>query len=137
MDKRIANWTVIGAFALIFGGALLHFVYEWSGYNPLVGFFASVNESVWEHLKLGFTSLLLFSLVEYWFVRRDVNNYLIAKAAGLLALQLFIIIFFYAYNLFIPENLILDIISYVIGCILCQIIIYKIIMIIMITGTKQ
>jgi hypothetical protein len=124
--NKIRNWSIAGAFALIFGGSLIHFAYELSGFNPFVAFFASVNESVWEHLKLGFTSLLLFSLVEYWFVRRDVKNYIIAKSAGILALQLFIILFFYGYNLFLEENLILDIISYVIGCILCQIVIYRI-----------
>ena len=33
-------------------GVLLHFTYEWSGDNAVVGLFSAVNESTWEHLKL-------------------------------------------------------------------------------------
>lgn len=124
--KKIFWWSFAGTLFLIFGGSIIHFAYELSGYNPFVGLLASVNESVWEHLKLGFTSLFIFSLVEYWFVRKKVNNYIIAKAAGILILQLFIIVFFYGYNFFIEENLFLDILSYIIGCILCQVVAYKI-----------
>ena len=32
-------------------GVLLHFTYEWSGDNAVVGLFSAVNESTWEHLK--------------------------------------------------------------------------------------
>lgn len=35
-------------------GVLLHFTYEWSGDNAVVGLFSAVNESTWEHLKLLF-----------------------------------------------------------------------------------
>ena len=35
-------------------GVLLHFTYEWSDDNRIVGLFSAVNESTWEHLKLLF-----------------------------------------------------------------------------------
>ena len=41
-------------------GTLSHFLYEWSGGNLYVGFFAPVNESVWEHMKLLFFPMLLY-----------------------------------------------------------------------------
>ena len=40
-------------------GVLLHFTYEWSGYNAVVGLFSAVNESTWAHLKLLFFPFLL------------------------------------------------------------------------------
>lgn len=43
-------------------GALLHFVYDWSGQMRLVGLFVPVNESTWEHMKLFFFPMLAISL---------------------------------------------------------------------------
>ena len=41
-----------GALFILVVGTLWHFVYQWSGDNPLLGWLAPVNESVWEHVKL-------------------------------------------------------------------------------------
>ena len=54
-------------------GVLLHFTYDWSGKNPFVGLFSSVNESAWEHLKLFFFPMLLLTLFEF---RRHKGNFL-------------------------------------------------------------
>ena len=48
-------------------GTLFHFIYEWSGENPIVGAIASVNASVWEHLKLLFFPALFYIIIEYLF----------------------------------------------------------------------
>ncbi len=45
-------------------GSLLHFVYEWTGENPLAALFSPVNESVFEHCKLLFFPALLYTLFE-------------------------------------------------------------------------
>ena len=42
-------------------GTLFHFIYEWSGFHPLAGLFAPVNESTWEHLKMLFFPVLLLT----------------------------------------------------------------------------
>ena len=55
-------------------GGLLHFTFEFSGYNPIVGAFSAVNESVWEHLKLGFWPILLFTFIEYRGIKKQTNN---------------------------------------------------------------
>jgi hypothetical protein len=41
-----------GALFILVVGTLWHFVYQWSGDNPVLGWLAPVNESVWEHVKL-------------------------------------------------------------------------------------
>ena len=124
-NKYILKWEIAGTLFMIAVGSLLHFTYAWSGYNPFIGMISGVNESVWEHLKLGYWSLVFFILIEYWFIRKIANNFCLAKALGILGLQLFIVSFFYVYTLFIQEILIIDIISYIIGCIFCQFISYK------------
>lgn len=123
----VLAWEVVGILFIIGLGSLLHFIYEWSDYSPIVGLFSAVNESVWEHLKLGFWSLALYSLLEYCFIRRRINNFFIAKAAGILSLQVLIIAVFYGYTAFTGrEILALDIGSYVAGAVICQMISYRI-----------
>ena len=50
----ILNYELVGMVFIILLGSMSHFTFELSGFNPIVGAFSAVNESVWEHLKLGF-----------------------------------------------------------------------------------
>lgn len=59
-------YHILGAIFTIFLGTLLHFTYQWSGKNNLVAIFSAVNESTFEHLKLLFTPMLIFSIFEYF-----------------------------------------------------------------------
>lgn len=47
---------------IVLFGVFLHYAYELSGGNPIVGLFALVNESVWEHLKLLFFPFLTLTI---------------------------------------------------------------------------
>lgn len=77
-------------------GVLLHFTYDWSGKNMVVGLFSAVNESTWEHLKLLFFPMLLLTLLEVlFFSDRLPENYLTARTAGILSGMLFIVVVFY------------------------------------------
>jgi hypothetical protein len=58
------KYIIAGAIFVMVTGTLSHFVYEWSGYNPLVGLFTPVNESTWEHMKLLFFPMLLWGLFQ-------------------------------------------------------------------------
>lgn len=53
----------VGAGLVSVLGTILHFIYELSGNNPFVGLFVPINESIWEHLKLIFFPMLLFSIL--------------------------------------------------------------------------
>ena len=48
----LLKFTILGIVFTVITGTLLHFVYDLSNENPVVGLFAPINESVWEHLKL-------------------------------------------------------------------------------------
>lgn len=41
-------------------GTLFHFLYDWSNHNKIVGLFAAVNESTWEHIKIALTPTMEF-----------------------------------------------------------------------------
>ena len=121
--KSILKWEIFGIFFLVIVGILLSFVYEWSNKSVLIGIIGPVNESVWEHLKLGFWSLIFFSGIEYWFIRRKSRNFFWAKGLGILILQTTVLIIYYTYTMFTKEPvLVIDILSYILGCFLCQLV---------------
>lgn len=60
--KLTNKYLIAGAIFVLIAGTVSHFVYDWSNQNMLVGFFFPVNESTWEHMKLVFFPMLLFSL---------------------------------------------------------------------------
>jgi hypothetical protein len=124
--KTILKWEMSGILFLIIFGSLLHFTYEWSNFNPIVGIFSPVNESVWEHLKMGFFASLVFSIIEYSFIGSKVHNFIPAKALGIVALELIIVVVFYLYTAVTGSSILfVDISLYVIGSIVCQIISYN------------
>jgi hypothetical protein len=120
-DKKINKWEIVGVFWMIIVGSLLHFTYEWSNNLTFVGVISSINESVWEHLKLGYWSLIFFSLIEYPAINRYVNSFLLGKALGIVVLEATIIGVFYSYTAIIKRSILwVDISSYVLGAIFCQ-----------------
>ncbi len=124
---NVKRWEIAGVFWIIIAGSLLHFVYDWSGHSTLIALIAPVNESVWEHLKLGYWSLLLFTLVEYKYIKTNINHLFWAKAIGLLSLEITIIIIFYSYTAIINRSILwIDIGSYILGAIFCQAVSYRI-----------
>ncbi|MBS3977578.1 MAG: hypothetical protein KGZ75_12825 [Syntrophomonadaceae bacterium] len=129
MKDFVFAWEAAGFFFIVIFGCLLHFAFDWLNRLPIIGIFSPVNESVWEHLKLGFWSVVIFAFIEYPFLKSFANNFIIAKAAGILVLQLFIIGFFYTYTAILGTHLLfLDILSYVIGALLCQVISYHLLL---------
>ena len=54
-ERKLAfGYELAGIVFTVIIGTMLHFTFELSGNQPVVGVFSAVNESVWEHLKLGF-----------------------------------------------------------------------------------
>jgi len=127
IEKKIFNWEVVGVFWIIIVGALLHFAYEFSGNSSIVGMIAPVNESLWEHLKLGYWALVPFLVIEYFFIGKHVNGFFIGKALGILTLEIFIVVVFYSYMTITKEPVIfIDIGSFLVGAILCQLVSFNI-----------
>ncbi len=114
----------VGVIFISLVGALLHFVYEFSGHNKIVAVFAAVNESTWEHIKICMTATLIWSLYDGFVYGID-TNYLIGKSMCLLTIILVIPILFYTYTFFTKRSiLIIDIICFVITVYLSQLVFY-------------
>ena len=127
MKNRVLRWELSGIVFVFLVGALLHFVFEWSGESRIVGLFASVNESVWEHFKQGFWPMCLFAAIEYRFLRRNGSNFLAAKAAAVYIIPIITGLVFYGYTAIIGEEiLIVDILIFLVAIVIGQLTSYKI-----------
>jgi hypothetical protein len=126
--KKLLAWETCSTLFVIFFGSAMHFIYGWSGQFSFIGLFAPVNESVWEHLKLGYWSLALFAVPEYAFLGKKSVGFVLAKLAGVLVLEITIVSIYYAYAAVAGRDLlIVDIGSYVVGAILCQLVTMRLI----------
>jgi len=127
MSRSVLKWELIGIAIISILGAILHFVFDWSGqWNPL-GVIAAVNESVWEHFKIGFWPALLYAAVEYPFLKKYTHNFLIAKAACVYVIPVTIAIVFYSYtSVFGQEILLVDILIFILAIALGQLASYRI-----------
>ncbi len=124
---KIKTWQIITVIICLILGILLHFTYEWSGENTIIGLFSAVNESTWEHLKLAFFPMLLMAIIGYFIIGKQANNYWLAQAIGIIIAITFIVTFFYTYKGILGKNIdILNIGSFIIAVILGEFFTYKI-----------
>lgn len=61
IETKRSIWGFLFVGAL---GVLFHFAYDWLGQTAIAGLFFSVNESIWEHLKLLYFPVALWWIVE-------------------------------------------------------------------------
>ena len=97
MKGSIKRWQIIGLLVTSIVGTLLHFLYEWLGEAAWIAPFSGVNESTWEHMKLLFWSMFLFSIVQSFFFK-DRKDFWYVKLKGILLGLALIPIIFYTYN---------------------------------------
>ncbi len=86
-------------------GVFLHFAYELSGENPIVGLFALVNESVWEHLKLLYFPMLVLTIWDLFTNYKNNLNFLPARTIGILAGLIFTVVVFYTVTGILGTNI--------------------------------
>ena len=95
---KLLKFEIFNTIFILILGSILHFTFEWSGNNVLVGTFSAVNESTWEHLKLIFFPMTITSIVGYFYFNRTNPNYLCSKVFATLLSMAFIVIAFYTYT---------------------------------------
>ena len=124
--KSILRLEVISTIFIMISGVILHFAYEWSGNNILVGILTPINESVWEHLKLLFFPMLVTLIIGYFYEGEDYENYICSKTLGIISSMIFTVIAFYTYSGIIGTNIdFINIALFFVAVILGQYISYK------------
>lgn len=91
--KKIKIVSIFGMFILCF---LTHFLYNFFP-NTLFSIFFPVNESIWEHMKMMTSSILLWSVLEYFLYKKYRINHNNFALSIFLEITLSIIIFLIIY----------------------------------------
>lgn len=97
MKRPVSRWQMWG---FVFTGALgtlLHFLFDWTGGSLWAAPISAVNESIWEHMKLIFVPMVVFSL----FQRRyfpELQGFWWVKLTGILTALVLIPTLFYTYT---------------------------------------
>ena len=97
--KKIKILAIIGIFIISF---LSHFAYEIFP-NIIFSFIFPVNESIWEHMKILFTSTLLYGIIDYLLLKKyniKYNNFNFQLYfTALIGIPIYLVIYLPLYNL--------------------------------------
>ena len=108
---------IIEILGLVFSmvlGTIGHFLYNLTNENKIIGILFSKNESVIEHLKLGITPILLWTIIEFFTIKN--NNLFFAKFISILTFIFVLLILYYGYKFLFKKNILfLDILIFYIS----------------------
>lgn len=100
---------IIGVFVIMGLSVLSHFMYEWFN-NFVFSILFPVNESIWEHMKLLATPVLIYSFIEYFIYRKKgirFNNFSLSYGISIIiGIVSYLIIYlpidhFFGYNMIV------------------------------------
>lgn len=115
---QLKSYTLIGAIFVTVLGTLSHFFYDLSNQNFIVGFFSPINESTWEHMKLVFFPMLLFSFFAISKIKDNYPCITSSLLSGILLGTFLIPIIFYTYTGILGYNVfILDLLTFLLSVI--------------------
>jgi hypothetical protein len=125
MKRNILRWELGGIIFIVVLGSVLHFAFGWSGGWTPIAPIAAVNESVWEHLKLGFWPALAYAILEYIRFGKSANNFPFAKTLGIYLIPITIVVLYYSYTAILGHGLlVVDIVIFVEAVIVGQLVSY-------------
>ena len=123
--KKIKIIAVIGIFLLSF---ISHFAYELFP-NIIFSFIFPVNESIWEHMKIIFTSTLIYGIIYYLLLKKykiKYNNFPFQLYfTSLIGIPIYLVIYLPLYKL-LGENMVISISLLLLVYIITQIVSYNI-----------
>lgn len=118
---------IIGIFVIFIISFISHYVYD-----LIPNFFTSilfpVNESIWEHMKLIATPLLIFAIFEYFYYKKKeikCNNFLLSYSIGIILGIITYLIIYLPIDALIGHNIIISISLLFLIFVFIQYIVYK------------
>ena len=123
--KKVKIISVIGIFILTF---ILHFLYQILP-STFTAIFSPVNESIWEHQKMLFTSVILYGFIDYLMLKKfkvKYNNFYIALFVSAISIIPTFLIIYLPLYFKIGQSMFMNISIMIIAIIVSQYISYKI-----------
>jgi len=125
LDAQIIKWEITGFFVIFVVGAAWHFFYSSTGVQ-LIGLISPVNESVWEHSKMGTYPILIFSIIMGFYFKEQIPHFWAAQAIAIYSVPIIMIGLFYFYTFFTGHHILaIDISIFAICIALAQWLSYK------------
>lgn len=126
--KRLFYFSTLAIFILSF---FSHYLYKWSSYSSFIGAFSTINESIFQHLKMFIYPTIFYYLVTFiiFYKRYDIDakRYFIAIAITIIVTSFIVSGSYYLFKFgFNIENMFIDISSLIIGLFISSIISNKI-----------
>lgn len=117
--KKLKRYTIIGILFVLTAGTFAHFLYDWSHHNYVVGLFTPVNESIWEHMKLLFFPMLIYSLFMIFMLKDQYPSLPSALCFGILSGTFLIPVLYYTYTAILGKDFfVLDIAVFILSTVL-------------------
>lgn len=111
---------MIGFIFISIVGTILHFTYEITNKNKFIALFSATNESTWEHIKMGLSALLFYSIIDYSLIGNN-PNYFFSKLVSIISLIILIPLIFYSYTKISKKPILfVDILSFYISILISQ-----------------
>ena len=98
-------FCVLGFVGICLFGAMFHFVYDWCNHNKFISLFFAVNESTWEHIKMGLLPAFIWAIIGLFTVQ--CNNYNFGVFVAFSSIIVLIPAMFYGYKCFTKRNILL------------------------------
>lgn len=121
--RNIKLIAILGTFLISF---LSHFIYKFFP-NILFSFFFPVNESIFEHMKIIYTSTLIYSIIDHLLIKKNkisYHNYLLQLAfISILSIPLYLTMYLPIYHQ-IGEHLIISLLLLIITYTIAQLLSY-------------
>lgn len=100
---NLKKLKIIGVLVIFLLTVLYHFLYDWFP-NPIFSVLLPVNESIWEHMKLLYSGILTWGIIEYFILKKNdikVKNYWSSLFLTMItSIIIYLLIFLPLYNLF-------------------------------------
>lgn len=124
--NTLKKYTIIGIIFVLITGTISHYIYEWSGNNPVLGLFFPINESIWEHMKLLFFPMLLYSFYMNKKLKTEYPCVTSSLLFGILFGTLVIPVIYYTYSGILGyHTTVLDIATFAVSVLLAFCFVYK------------
>ena len=91
-------WPVAGFLFTSAAGTFLHFLFDLTGQSLPAALVSAVNESIWEHMKLLYVPMVLFSFAEYRFRGNEDPAFWCRKWKSILLGLVLIPVLYYTYT---------------------------------------
>lgn len=123
--NKLKKYLLIGTVFTVMVGIISHFVYDWTGGNFFVGLFFPINESTWEHMKLAFFPMLVYSLWATGKLKDESKCISKAFSLGIFAGTFAIPVIFYTYSGILGFNVAwLNILTFIVSVIIGFVVVY-------------